>query len=186
MPMQISRKLFSVHDYHRMVDAGILHEHDRVELLRGEIVLMSPIGSRYNAAVMRAIQSLVGIVSGRAIVGSQGSVRLDEYAEPQPDIYLLRPREDFYASQHPGPSDILLVIEMADASLEYDLQVKTLLYAETGVPEYWVADVRTDCVIVHSNLDKKSYTKTETFTRGMTLVPSLLSDCAIPADILLP
>ena len=186
MAVQISKKLFTVHDYHRMVEAGILHEDDRVELIRGEVVLMSPIGPRHNAAVMRAIQNLVRIAGDRAIVGSQGSVRLDEYAEPQPDIYLLRPKEDFYASGHAGPSDVFLIIEMADSSLEYDQLVKKEVYAETGVPEYWVADIRNDCAVAHSSLSQKRYRTIETFRRGTTITPSLLPNCPIPVDVLLP
>jgi Uma2 family endonuclease len=95
MAIQISKRLFTVHDYHKMVDAGILAEHDRVELIRGEVVAMNPIGPRHGAAVLRANHTLVRLVGDRAIVGVQGSVRLDEYDEPQPDIYLLRPKEDF-------------------------------------------------------------------------------------------
>src|SRR5436309_14799931 len=124
MATEISRRLFTVHDYHRMVDAGILLEDDRVELIHGEILAMTPIGPRHNAAILRANQSLVRIVGDRAIVGVQGSVRLDEYDEPQPDLYLLRPKDDFYASGHAGPADILLIIEVADSSLEYDQGIK--------------------------------------------------------------
>src|SRR3989475_11276825 len=141
MATEISKRLFTVHEYHRMVEAGILFEGDRVELIRGEILAMSPIGPRHSAAVLRANQALVRIVGDRAIVGVQGSVRLDDYDEPQPDLYLLRPKDDFYASGHAGPSDIFLIIEVADSSLEYDQTVKKDLYAETGVPEYWISNV---------------------------------------------
>src|SRR5205809_5922312 len=87
MATEISKRLFTVHDYHRMVDAGILSEDDRVELIRGEIIAMSPIGPRHSAAVLRANQSLVRLVGDLAIAGVQGSIRLDEYDEPQPDLY---------------------------------------------------------------------------------------------------
>jgi len=186
MAIEISRKLFTVHDYHRMVDAGILCEDDRVELIRGEVLTMSPIGPRHSAAVLRATQSLVRIVGDLAIVGVQGSIRLDEYDEPQPDIYLLRPKDDFYASGYTGPADIFLIVEMADSSLEYDREIKMGLYAETGVPEYWIADIRNDCVIAYSNPDKLSYRTTQTFQRGSILNPHLLPECPIPVDVLLP
>src|SRR5712691_3091678 len=88
MATEISKRLFTVYDYHRMVDAGILSEDDRVELIHGEILAMSPIGPPHNGAILRATQSLVRIVGDRAIVGVQGSIRLDEYDEPQPDLYL--------------------------------------------------------------------------------------------------
>ncbi|HYR84322.1 MAG TPA: Uma2 family endonuclease [Terriglobia bacterium] len=186
MATEISRRLFTVHDYHRMVDAGILSEDDRVELIRGEILAMSPIGPRHSAAVLRANQALVRIVGDRAIVGVQGSVRLDEYDEPQPDLYLLRPKDDFYASGHAGPSDIFLIIEVADSSLEYDRTIKLDLYAETGVPEYWISDLRNDCLIAHSHLHENSYRTTQQFPRGNTIAPQLLPECRIPIDVLLP
>jgi Uma2 family endonuclease len=186
MALEVSRRLFNVHEYHRMVDAGILCEGDRVELIRGEILEMSPIAPRHNAAVLRANNKLVRLVGDHAIVGSQGSVRLDEYDEPQPDIYLLRPKDDFYASGHAGPSDVFLIVEMADSSLEYDQTIKMQLYAETGVPEYWIADIRNDRVIVYSDREKDTYRTVRTLERGDALAPMLLSECSIPVDILLP
>jgi len=186
MAIEISRRLFNVHEYHRMVDAGILCEDDRVELIRGEVVEMSPIGPSHSAAVLRATQALVRMVGNRAIVGVQGSIRLDENDEPQPDICFLRPKADFYASGHAGPSDIFLIVEMADSSLEYDQTVKVQLYAETGVPEYWVADIRNDRVIAYANPDKDVYRTVRTFHRGSTVAPQLLPDLSIPVDVLLP
>jgi Uma2 family endonuclease len=186
MALEISRRLFNVHEYHRMVDAGILCEDDRVELIRGEILEMSPIGPRHSAAVLRANNNVLRLAGDRAIVGVQGSIRLDEYDEPQPDIYLLRPKEDFYASGHAGPADIFLIVEMADSSLEYDRTVKMQLYAETGVPEYWIADIRNDCVIAYSDRERDTYRTVRVFARGNTLTPLLLPDCSIPVDVLLP
>ena len=186
MAIEISKRLFTVHDYHRMVDAGILHEDDRVELIHGEIVAMSPIGPRHSAAVLRASQTLFKLVEDRAIVGVQGSVRLDEYDEPQPDLYLLRPKDDFYASGHAGPPDIFLIIEVADSSLEYDQTIKMGLYAETGVPEYWVADIQNDCVITYSDIREKKYQTVRQFPRGNAIAPLLLPSCRIPVAALLP
>ena len=186
MATEISRRLFTVHDYHRMVDAGILFEGGRVELIRGEVIEMSPIGPRHSAAVLRGTGALVRIAGDRAIVGVQGSVRLDEYDEPQPDLYLLRPKDDFYASGHAGPSDIFLIIEVADSSLAYDQTVKKDLYAETGVPEYWISNLRDDCIIAYSDIQEKTYRAVRQFHRGDTITPQLLPECRIPADILLP
>ena len=186
MAIEVSRRLFTVHEYHRMVDAGILHEDDRVELIRGEIVAMSPIGPPHNAAILRATQSLVRLVGDRALVGVQGSIRLDEYDEPQPDVYLLRPKEDYYASGHAGPSDILLIIEMADSSLKYDQTIKKDLYAETGVPEYWIADIANDCLMAYSDIRRNVYQTVRQFVRGDSLAPILLPDCSISVSSLLP
>jgi Uma2 family endonuclease len=186
MATEIERRRFTVHEYHKMVDAGILCEDDRVELIRGEILEMSPIGPRHSAAVLRALNGLLRLIGDRAIVGCQGSIRLDEYDEPQPDIYLLRSKDDFYASGHAGPSDIFLIVEMADSSLEYDKSVKMKLYAETGVPEYWVADIQNERVIAYSNPGQTGYQSEQVFERGRTLVPKLLPGCLIPLNTLLP
>ena len=110
MATQIAKKLFTVYDYHKMADAGILREGDRVELIRGEIVQMSPIGPPHNGTIHRANWFLSRIIGDLAIIGVQGSIQLDEYDEPQPDLYLLRPKEDFYTSRHAGPADILQII----------------------------------------------------------------------------
>ena len=186
MATEISKRLFTVHEYHRMVDAGILTEDDRVELIHGEILAMSPIGPPHNGAILRATQSLVRIAGERAIVGVQGSIRLDEYDEPQPDLYLLRPRDDFYSSSHAGPADIFLIIEVADSSLEYDQGLKMHLYAETRVPEYWVADIQNGRIIAYSGIQKNTYGNVRQFHRGDVLTPRLLPECRIPVDILLP
>jgi Uma2 family endonuclease len=186
MAIEVSRRRFTVHDYHRMVDAGILCEDDRVELIRGEILLMSPIGPRHNAAILRGNQMLSRLVGDRAIVGVQGSVRLDEYDEPQPDLYLLRPKDDFYASGHAGPRDILLIIEVADSSLEYDQTIKLELYAETQVPEYWIADIRSERLIAYSEIHQSKYGVVREYSRGSNIAPRLLPELQIPVDALLP
>lgn len=186
METEIQKRLFTVHDYHRMAEVGILSEDDRVELIRGEVLAMSPIGPRHNAAILRATQSLVRIVGDRAIVGVQGSIRLDEYDEPQPDVYLLRPKEDFYASGLAGPADLFLLIEMADSSLEYDQGLKLHLYAEMGVPEYWVADIRNDSLIAYSEPRENNYAAVRHCRSGDTITPLLLPECPIPVHALLP
>ena len=186
MATQISKRLFTVHDYHRMVDAGILREDDRVELIRGEVITMSPISPRHNAAILRANKSLLKIVGDRALVGVQGSIRLDEYDEPQPDLYLLRPKDDFYASRHAGPGDIFLIIEVADSTLEYDQDVRMHLYADKGVLEYWIVNLRDESLIAYSDIDRDTYRTVRQLRRGETLAPQLLPECRIPVDILLP
>jgi Uma2 family endonuclease len=186
MATEIAKRLFTVYDYHKMADAGILRAGDRVELIRGEVIQMSPIHPPHNGTIHRANQSLVRIVGDRAIVGVQGAIRLDDWDEPQPDLYLLRPKEDFYTSRHAGPADILLIIEVADSSLEYARTVKMQLYAETGVPEYWISNIVDDCVIAFSDASGGTYRKIQQFRRGEKLSPQLLPDCLIPIDALLP
>jgi Uma2 family endonuclease len=186
MAIETSKKLFSVRDYHRMAKAGILAESDRVELIRGEVLRMSPIGPRHNAAVRRATHALVKIVDDRAIVSVQGSIQLDEYDEPQPDIVLLRPRDDFYATRHANPQDTLVIIEMADTSLEYDRTAKMSLYAETGVPEYWIANLQNDHLIVFRDPHQNTYRVIQEFLRGDAIAPQGLQECRILVEVLLP
>lgn len=186
MGTEISKRLFTVEDYHRMVEAGILSEDDRVELIHGEVVAMSPVGAPHNGAVIRALNALFPIVAKHALVSAQGAVRLDQYDEPQPDIVLLRPKADCYTTQHPGATDILLIIEVADSSLEYDRTVKVGLYAGTGILEYWVADIPNECVWAYSDLHDNSYRTTRQFRLGESITPHLLAECRIPVDILLP
>src|SRR5262245_60861704 len=186
MATEVSRHLFTVHDYHRMVEAGILHEDDRVELIRGEILAMSPIGPPHNGSVLRANNLLMRIVNDRALVSAQGAVRLDQYSEPQPDIVLLRPRDDFYTHQHPQPADILLIVEIADSSLDFDRQIKAGLYAETGVVEYWVSDIPDRCIWTYADARGGTYQTVRQYGAGDVLVPRLLPECDIPLNILLP
>jgi Uma2 family endonuclease len=185
MPVAVSKRRFTVHDYHRMGEAGILSPRDRVELLDGEVVTLSPIGPRHGAAVDRATRAFVTAVGDSAIVRVQGSVRLDLYTEPEPDIVLLRPRSDFYASTHPGPSDILLIIEVADSSLEYDRDVKASVYASAGVPEYWIADVNEHRVHCFSEPASGTYRTMTALGRAHSLAPLLLPACTVSSDDLL-
>jgi Uma2 family endonuclease len=135
------RHRLTVRDYQRMGEAGIFHEDDRVELIEGEIVDMAPIGSGHSGQVNRLSNILKLAVGERAIVSVQNPVILGERSAPQPDIVLLRPREDYYATAHPQAQDVLLIIEVADSSLLYDREVKLPLYAKYGIPEVWLVDV---------------------------------------------
>jgi len=144
MPHDVVRRhRLTVDDYHQMAGAGILADDDRVELIEGEVLDMSPIGSLHAALVAVLSQYLAQQAAGRATVWAQNPLHLDDTNEPQPDIALVTPRADFYASAHPGPADTFLVVEVAESSLAYDLGVKVPLYARHGIPEVWVVDAAT-------------------------------------------
>ena len=185
MAVAISRRRFTVHDYHRMGQAGILSDGDRVELIDGEVVAMTPIGLRHNASVDRANRAFVLIARETAIVRVQGSVRLTLYTEPQPDIALLRPRADFYAERHAGPGDILLLVEIADSSLDYDREVKASVYALANVAEYWVVDLNERIVFCCSHPRDGVYRVVRPMRGGETLAPELLPGCRITTTDLL-
>ena len=138
-----SRHRISVDAFHRMGETGILGPADRVELIDGEIIDMSPIGALHAAIVARLASYFSQKLAAAAIMWCQNPLRLDDINEPEPDIAILRPRTDFYTTGHPGPADVLLVIEVSDTSLAYDLGTKVPLYARHGIPEVWVIDAAT-------------------------------------------
>lgn len=135
----LAQRRFTVEEFHQMSGAGILDEDDRVELVNGRIIEMAAIGSRHAACVAR-LDRLLQQLGEDVIVWVQNPLRLDRHTELVPDLALLRPRDDFYAGVHPGPGDVLLLIEVADSTLEYDRQVKIPLYGGAGVPEAWLVD----------------------------------------------
>lgn len=138
-----SRHLISVDAFHQMGETGILGPADRVELIDGEIIDMLPIGVLH-AAIVDVLVRHSGRRAGEAVlIRCQNPLRLDDISEPEPDIAILRPRADLYTTTHPGPADVLLVIEVADTSLTYDLGTKVPLYARHGIPEVWVIDAAT-------------------------------------------
>ena len=143
-PMEswLPRHRITVDEYYRMAEVGLLAENARVELIEGEIIDMAPIGSRHAAAVRRLTELLQRAAGDRATVSVQAPVRLNRASEPQPDVAVLKRRNDFYAERHPAPGDVLLIIEVSDTTLRYDLEVKVPLYARHGVPEVWVVDLK--------------------------------------------
>jgi Uma2 family endonuclease len=149
MEAQVLRRLFSVDEFHQMAEAGVFNEDDRLELLDGEIVQMTPIGSRHAACVKRLNEWLAPRVKERAIVSVQDPVVLSEGTEFYPDVALIERRPDFYSQSHPRPGDVLLVVEVAETTGDYDRRVKVPRYARAGVPEVWVVDLRARAVDVH-------------------------------------
>jgi Uma2 family endonuclease len=144
-----TRRRFARAEYHRMAEAGILGEDDRVELIRGEIVEMSPIGRRHRAFVGNLNQLLAVRLAGRAVVWMQNPIVLAEDTELQPDVVVLRRGAVSYRDRDASGEDVLLLIEVAESSLAYDRSTKLRLYAEAGIPEYWVVDCAAETVEVH-------------------------------------
>jgi Uma2 family endonuclease len=179
------KRLFTADEYLRMGEAGILKEGDRVELINGEIIRMSPIGIRHIACVDRANMLFAGALQGRAIVSVQNPVRLSEYTEPQPDIVILRPRADYYSFSRHTPADVFLMIEVADSSLEYDSQAKLLLYALSGISEVWIEDLRNDQLLVHRNPEGDRYTTSQAMRRGDSISPLAFPDLTTRIEDLL-
>ncbi len=168
----------SVADYHHMGAAGILGPDLRTELIEGEIIEMTPIGSNHGGTVNLLSRLLAKVVGDVAIVAVQNPVRLDDFSEPQPDLALLRPNPDFYRTAHPGPREVLLVIEVSDSSLRYDRDLKFPLYARAGIAEAWLVDLDGRALSRHTDPAPNGY---QTVERVSDLTNVVLSpmDCGI-------
>jgi Uma2 family endonuclease len=169
-----ARHRLDVDDYHRMGEAGILTEDDRGELIDGELIDMAPIGQDHAGTTGVLNHALALAFSRRAIVWMQNPLRLDRFNEPQPDITILRPRDDFYRrGEPPGPADVLLLIEVADSSLRHDRGVKLPLYARAGIAEVWVVDLRQRVMEVHRGPGADGYATVTTHGPEDTVSPAL-------------
>jgi len=185
MAVHVVRHRFSVDDYHAMAEAGAFRPDDRVELIEGEIVDMTPIGLRHAAAVNILNRWLAMGCGTRAIVQVQGPVHLGPDSEPQPDIAVLGPAEDFYRTRPALPDDVLLLIEVADTSLLYDRNVKMPLYARAGMREAWLVDLARDEVQIHREPGPAGFGRTEVRGRGTRLTPTAFPDLSLSVDELL-
>jgi Uma2 family endonuclease len=179
---------FTVDEYYKMVEAGILGERERVELIEGVIVKMPPIGPRHSLRVDGLTVILIQRLGHRARLSIQNPIRLASRVEPQPDFALSRIDERRlrrYASAHPGPGDVLLVLEVADSSVNFDVGEKAVLYAQHGIVELWVADLPGDRLLVHRDPTSNGYASVQTLKRGMTISPLAFSDVAFTIDEIL-
>jgi Uma2 family endonuclease len=186
MTVELEHRLFTVDEYYRMAEAGILHDDDRVELIDGEIVHMPPIGSNHASVV----DTLAGLLTGhlrrdQAIVRVQNPVRLNDLSELQADISLLKPRGDRYKNAHPGADDIFLVIEVAESSAVSDREVRIPRYARAAVPEVWLIDLNDQAVEVYQDPGEGDYRDRRTAARDENLSPEALPDVKVQVDDIL-
>ena len=157
LPAEVVRHRFTVEEYHKMAEAGLLSEDDRVELIDGEIVDLAPIGTRHLACVAVLTHLLAQASGGRYFVSVQNPIVLGERNEPRPDLSLLRTRPVPTAEGPPGPEDVLLIVEVSDTTLAYDRDVKLPRYARAGVPEVWIVDLEGRKVESHSAPSAEGY-----------------------------
>lgn len=184
--VQLPLRRFTVAEYLAMTEAGILTEDDRVELIDGVVTDLAPVGSRHLGCVNCYNRELSEAVRRKAIVQVQSPVRLDDNTEPQPDVVLLRDQADGYASGHPGPGDVLLLIEVADSSIGYDRDEKLPRYARAGIPEVWLTALPEDMVEVHTEPTAEGYRVTQRLRAGDMLRPGCFDDIEIPVSAVLP
>lgn len=148
----------------------MLSPDERIELIDGEIIELGPIDSPHAGTVCRSNALLNRELGDTVIVSVHNPVRLDDFSEPQPDLALLKPRKDFYTKSHPTPSDVLIVIEVVDTSVNYDRNVKLALYARAGIPEAWLMVLPKDVIEVYSQPENGKYQKVQRLKRGKSLV----------------
>jgi Uma2 family endonuclease len=176
---------FTVGEYYQMAEAGILNEDSRVELLEGQIVDMAAIGSRHAACVRRLSRSFFEKVTGKAIVSIQNPVRLNEQSEPQPDVMLLWSRPEYYANGHPGPEDVLLLVEVGDTTAAWDRERKLPLYAAARVREVWLVDLPAGTVEVCRRPGGAAYHDVRLVGLGERLAPEAFPESSFLAGDLL-
>ena len=185
MSAQLEPRRFNVTEYYQMAEAGILKPDDRVELIEGEIIKMSPIGSPHAACVSRLVRFLPRAIGETAILSVKNPVRLDDFSEPVPDIALPKPRQDYYAARQPLPADALLVVEVADRSLLKDRNIKVPLYARAGITEVWLVNIPKETIEVYSESHNGKYRKCQKYKRGETVASQTVKGLSLTVNEIL-
>jgi Uma2 family endonuclease len=187
-PAEPTPRLFTVDEYYKMAEAGILGPDEHVELIEGVIVQMPPIGPRHAFNVNRLVRLFLARLGDRAEVSIQNPVRLRGHAEPEPDLAVVRMFGDdprHYESRHPVPEDVYFVLEIAATSASYDLGEKAEMYARHGIPELWVVDLVADRLVVHRDPTPDGYASVTVAERGATVTALAFPDVTFTADEIL-
>ena len=172
MPTEsITRKRFTVDEYHRMSDIGLFPEDKRFELIRGEILEMPGAKPPHSGRVNRLTHLFTSRLGDTIVLSVQNPSSIDDYSEPVPDVSLLKPRMDFYTKNHPLPEDVLLVIEISHTTLRFDTRIKAPLYAEAGIPEYWILNIPQNVLEVRTEPVNGRYSRVETLKPGEAVSP---------------
>lgn len=171
----------TVDEYYRMAEVGVLAPDARVELIDGEIIDMPPMGSQHGGTGMLLNQRFMRAVGESAIVSVGSTLILGEYSAPQPDLMLLRPRNDFYRQSNPIPEDVLLVLEISDSTWRYDREIKAPLYARHGVSDFWIVNLRKRELHCFCGPRRSEFSEVVTLTNpGFVAVQSLGN---VPVDL---
>lgn len=182
MTVQLLRRQFTVKEYNRMIEAGILTKDDRVELIKGEIIQMAAIGRRHAACVNRLAELFILRLAQAVTIGVQNPVELNDNSEPQPDLALLRRRADFYEAGHPQPSDVLLLVEVADTTIESDREIKIPLYANSNIAEVWLVDINQRLMEVYREPSPNGYQNIQKLQPGQIIAMQAFLDVNFTVD----
>lgn len=185
MAVSTVKRLFTTAEYYTMLQAGILTEEDRVELIEGEILQMTPIGSRHAGHVKALVRIFSQSLGDRALLGVQDPLHLNDFSEPQPDLSVLHPREDDYRDSHPGPGDVFLLIEVADTSTGHDRTLKVPLYGRCGIAELWLLDLPGGLLDVHRDPTPDGYRTRHRLRSGDTVSPLAFPDLVLDVATLI-
>lgn len=179
-------RLWTVEEYHQMAKAGIFHPEERVELIAGQIIRMSAKGTAYTAAVRRTAKVLRNLLENQAEIYTQDPIQLGDFSEPEPDVAVVRLDPLDYADHHPTPSEIYLIIEVADSSFKYDRETKAKVYAKSGIADYWVLDVIDRKLHVFREPTQEGYHSEVIFSEEASVSPLQFPDVAITLQDMLP
>ena len=179
MTSYLQRKLFSVAEYYQLAKVGILKESDRVELINGEIITMSPINSPHGGMVNRLTRLLYHSLKEQVTITVQNPISIDNYSEPEPDIVVANFDPDDYEKSHPRPADIQLVIEVADSTLEKDRSIKCPLYAKAGIKEYWIVDLVNQKIEIYREPVKEEYHFKQVISKKNQIVTAAFTNLKI-------
>ncbi len=181
----VTRKKFRSDEVYKMMEIGILPEESGWELIDGEIIHRMPIGSKHAAVVRKLEKYLERNFGDRLIISGQNPIQIDEHNEPEPDIALLVPQDDFYAEAHPTAKDVLLVIEVSDSTLEYDRDIKKNIYAEAGISEFWLVNLQKNTIETFWNPTSGDYYEMRIFEQSETIQSKNIEYLTLPVSEIL-
>jgi Uma2 family endonuclease len=177
--MQLLTRKFTVEQYHQMAEINIFHPEERLELIKGKIIPMSPLGLKHIATVNRLTNLFYRHLLDKALISVQNSIQLDNYTEPQPDLVVAKLRDDFYATKPIQPDDIYLLIEVSDSTVKYDKEVKIPLYAENKIGEVWLVNLNNNTIEVCTKPEDNFYQNIQILNQKKTFSPLSFPDFKI-------
>ncbi|MBX7173172.1 MAG: Uma2 family endonuclease [Pyrinomonadaceae bacterium] len=181
----LPHRKFTVDEYHNFIESGVFAPEERLELWEGEFIQMSPIGKRHAGIVAGLTAFLNHLFFSRLVVWTQNPIVLNNFSEPEPDVCLLKRRDDFYRTVNATAQDVLLTMEVADSTVKYDRDIKFPKYAENGIPEAWLIDLENDRIEIHSQPTKNGYKLVKILHRGDIAESTIFEEIKIAVDDIL-
>jgi Uma2 family endonuclease len=179
-------RLWNLSEYHHLREKGILHPEEKIELIEGQLIKMSPKGTLHTAATRRIAKTLTNLLVNKAAIYTQDPVELDDNSEPEPDVSIVKIDPNDYVTHHPQTEEIYLIIEVADSSLEYDCEIKAKLYAKSGIEDYWVIDVRERKLYLFRKPEKTGYQNKQILRETDLITPLSFPTISVKISELLP